>query len=311
MNAAQVFDDAIKRENSIDRHVVRREDIKPLGGNRISVAGKEQSLSDSAYETLRKWLRYPVRIESALSENLTSAIWQELYQAEINSPKPCVPKYLYLGCTSEHVAFFSNADRIRLSFSNIREALEESTVLPSLEQTDVHHCQSNDDSLNIRFTFKSKVVEPRVGDIVSGGIELSHDLNEGTFLRHYLHRLACENGMTSAVCRKRMRIDVRGNPERQFATQDAIDELRQRLSLSFETVSEKLAAVEDLARETIDLDEVINGFVHEHRLGVFCLSWTLSEIDELEYSSPPGDHDVQPQAVFPRAKGFDRSSPLA
>ncbi len=27
---------------------------------------------------------------------------------------------------------------------------------------------------------------------------------------------------------------------------------------------------------------------------LFCLSWTLSEIDELEYSSPPGVHDVQP-----------------
>ena len=35
---------------------------------------------------------------------------------------------------------------------------------------------------------------------------------------------------------------------------------------------------------------------------MFCLSWTLSEIDELEYSSPPGVHDVQSQTVFPEQK---------
>ena len=31
---------------------------------------------------------------------------------------------------------------------------------------------------------------------------------------------------------------------------------------------------------------------------MFCLSWTLSGIDELEYSSPQGGHDVHTQAIF-------------
>jgi len=44
---------------------------------------------------------------------------------------------------------------------------------------------------------------------------------------------------------------------------------------------------------------------------MFRLSWTLSEIDELEYSSSLGVHDVPTQTVFPRAEGFDRSPPLA
>lgn len=44
---------------------------------------------------------------------------------------------------------------------------------------------------------------------------------------------------------------------------------------------------------------------------VFCLSWTLSEFDELEYSSPQGGHDVHAKNIFPRAEGGDRSPPLA
>ncbi len=51
------------------------------------------------------------------------------------------------------------------------------------------------------------------------------------------------------------------------------------------------------------LVSAVEGFVSE-LVGttlqeLFCLSWTLSGNDELEYSSPQGVHDVQSQAIFP------------
>ena len=114
------------------------------------------------------------------------------------------------------------------------------------------HCSPT--ILSISCFSPQRLVEPQVGDIVNGGVDVHHSITGefGTQIRCYLRRLICENGATTHVCSNSSSSSKRVRSRRLFATafvqDDMVSQIRRLLVEAWDQLDEKLNTVPKLLK---------------------------------------------------------------
>lgn len=135
-----------------------------------------------------------------------------------------------------------------------------------LDDAQVHRFNAGEGSFRIDATFPRFVAEPKQGDIVRFGISLKHN-SVGMMpssVSCVAYRLVCSNGMVSPVCLpsgQKMRI----RRSTDDGAEKTLDRIREATRQAFRNVGERIQALNDLAKERVDVREAIEQFIVTHR----------------------------------------------
>lgn len=140
-----------------------------------------------------------------------------------------------------------------------REVLD--TVLetaPARVRTEPRKWEVDDFRLNgclsLRMTYAELVAEPRVGDIVRGGIDIQHSEHPGgrTTISMALYRLICQNGATVTACARTHEVDLGLAPGGQPDSRErALAEIRYQAQEIWEGIEGKLESLRTAAETPV------------------------------------------------------------
>lgn len=105
--------------------------------------------------------------------------------------------------------------------------------------------------------------QPRVGDIVNGGIDVHHSASGefGTQVRVYLRRKICQNGACAHICEDERQVRARRLTNGRFDDRDMINQIGRLLTEAWSQIDAKLQAVKDL----LDKKRVSVDFLRQER----------------------------------------------
>jgi len=125
-----------------------------------------------------------------------------------------------------------------------------SSLLDSLsaEQIEVSRLHLTPAILSFSCYSPEKETEPRVDDIVNGGIDVHHSASGefGTQIRCYLRRLACSNGACTHICEDEKRVRARRLHDGRFDEKDMLEQIRRLLTQAWLQIDAKLEAIKGL-----------------------------------------------------------------
>lgn len=90
--------------------------------------------------------------------------------------------------------------------------------------------------------------QPRVGDVVNGGIDIHHSITGecGTQIRCYLRRLCCKNGACTHICEDEKRVRARRLPNGRFDEDDMIQQIQRLVGQAWIQLDDKLKVIGEL-----------------------------------------------------------------
>ena len=128
-----------------------------------------------------------------------------------------------------------------------------SSVPPHLsaERIEVSRVDCSPTILSFSCFTPQKAIEPRVGDVVNGGIDVHHTITgeSATQIRCYFQRLVCKNGATVHICRDGKRARSRRLSTSTFAQVDMVMQIRGLLVTAWQQIDDKLDAMTKLLEQ--------------------------------------------------------------
>ena len=238
-----------KRKEEISFQRVNADEIRLGADGRLVTPNGQLRVAESGSKALAKlsgippdfFPRCPLRLQAAMFNGL----WPVAAKHQKEQVGLVVRKDdLLVGIVDPRLALLSGAA--------VAEAVLEARP-PEIGQD---HLEISEFRLNGRLSLSlvSRQVqsEPRVGDVVRGGVDIVHsDIGEfATQISSHLLRLACRNGMLLPICQHEQRLRVRRAAEGNEET--TLDKIREIASLAWTELDVKLGALRTLADETVN-----------------------------------------------------------
>lgn len=145
------------------------------------------------------------------------------------------------------------------------------------EQIRISRLYRSNNKLSFSYFSPQIIAEPRVGDIINGGIDVHHSTSGefGTQVRCYLRRLSCENGACTHICKDEKHLRARRLANGRFDQQDMVNQLRRLFTEAWAQLDEKLQAVRGL----LDKEKVSIDFLRQQRTRFSLNNEILHEIE--------------------------------
>jgi len=127
----------------------------------------------------------------------------------------------------------------------------------STEQIRISRLYRSNNKLSFSCFSPQIIAEPRVGDIINGGIDVHHSTSGefGTQVRCYLQRLVCKNGACTHICKDEKHLHARRLANGRFDQQDMVNQLHRLFKETWAQLDEKLQAVHGLlGKEKVSID---------------------------------------------------------
>ena len=186
---------------------------------------------------------------------------------------------------------FDGFRRQDLAYLNPREIVE--TTLDTLPATIQDSCQvakisQSRSQFTICIVSKNHFAEPRVGDIVEAGLQITSFSNgaRATRVEAYLRRLACLNGLTQRECikngggRRTRRLKVVGDVE--AAKFEQRDQLSGLITETMEGLNVRLGAIANIESEPANVADLVEQILRQGRLFSNTLMNRILEAWEVE-----------------------------
>jgi hypothetical protein len=224
--------------------------LSPEG--RLIAGDQTYLLEPAAKKDLARRARIPSDFFEALPPDLQAALFNRLYPTTLMHPT--TPAELNVAIMDGRLAVsISDAALAVVRGVDVLEAVLEATPPDrgERESFEVAHFRLNG-GISLSLVSPTISAEPRVGDIVRGGVDVHHSDTGafGTQVSSYLFRLVCTNGQLLRVCEHDEDLRVRrGGPE----TADAVlRRVRDVTCLAWQDLQLKLAVLRDLTNEVVD-----------------------------------------------------------
>lgn len=269
----------VAREYAGHRSVIERvRNMTLTDGGHLRSGYGAYPLAHSAEEQLAHILGMPTWFYSRLDGDLRSAYFSRHF----------VPRTDVLGVPPElrihidgrqQIIGFDDPRLLRISPPRLMDVVTD--TLPrglSAEQIRVAVFSASADRFHINLISPDMRKEPRVGDVINGGIDVLHHAagGRGTQVHCYLRRLVCSNGAIVHVCNGRTKIRSRRLPNGRFDEQDVLRQMGRVLSQAWGQVEEKLAAtVSLLGQRAISME-----FLRQQRARFSLSNRTLDAIEQ-------------------------------
>ena len=250
---------------------------------RLNTSAGELRLDTSAVPRLAKRVGVPSGFFETCSPALRASVFNEFLQHGLRGER--VPSHMK-AIIHDGDVLLGVADP-DLALLNSAEVLE--TVLDALppdldrEHLEVVNFRSNGE-LRVAVSTPQIVGEPRVGDIVQGGINVRHSPVGGfaTQVSSFLFRLVCQNGLLVPTCQHEHRLRIRRAAEENAAT--TLEKVREVAGIAWTELRSKLDAVQRLAQETVtDPEGLIRAIARQSGLSRRVAAQVISalNVDEL------------------------------
>lgn len=269
----------VAREYAGHRSVVARVNNMTLtDGGHLRSGDDTYSLTHSGEEQLARILDMPARFYARLDGDLRSAYFGRHFVSRINVLG--LPPELRIHIDGRHrIVGFDDPGLLRISPLRLMDVVND--TLPeglSAEQIRVAVFGASADRFHISLVSPDMRREPRVGDVINGGIDVLHHSagDRGTQVHCYLRRLVCANGAIIHVCNGRTKIRARRLPNGRFNEQDMLRQVGRVLSQAWGQVEEKLAATMSLLGERAISME----FLRQQRVRFSLSNRTLEAIEQ-------------------------------
>lgn len=147
----------------------------------------------------------------------------------------------------------------------------------SAEQIRVSRLYHSNSKLSFSCFSPQITAEPRVGDIINGGIDIHHSTSGefGTQVRCYLRRLSCENGACTHICKDEKHLRARRLANGRFDQKDMVNQLHRLFTEAWVQLDEKVQAV----RRLLDKEKVSTDFLRQQRTRFSLNNEMLREIE--------------------------------
>jgi hypothetical protein len=228
-----------------------------LSSEGLLLAGEQAfTLSLEARDDLARRSGIPAPFFNTIPVDLQAALFNRLFPVTL--AHPAAPPELNVAVLDNRVAVaLSDATLAVLPGVEVLNAvLEAASTDSNREVLDVAHFGLNG-GISLSLVSPAIRAEPRVGDIVSGGIDVyHHDTgSRGCQVSSYLYRLVCRNGLLVPVCEHKEDLRIRrGGPE----TRDSVlRRVRHVAGLAWADLQAKLAVLKQLVDEPVDDPAVV------------------------------------------------------
>jgi hypothetical protein len=148
-----------------------------------------------------------------------------------------------------HVIGFDDPKLLKINPLPLMEAVNSSLPKDLLaEQIEVSRFHSTSNLLSFSCYSPQIESQPRVGDIINGGIDVHHSISGefGTQIRCYLRRQICSNGACTHICQDEKSLRARRLLNGKYDDKDMIEQIRCLLIKAWTQLDEKLTAIKGL-----------------------------------------------------------------
>lgn len=219
---------------------------------------------------MSRWLCLPqARAAKSLSKrlgpNLYGEVANRLWQHGIGDRSiPLRIRLLQHG--GQNVIGFDDPALMTLQSGDVADVL--ARVSPSdSSNLVVRYFHHTPEGFTLRASTPRISTEVRVGDVVEGGVSISHSNFGATQVRTFLNRLVCRNGMLVPICngKKALRMRRRSSDD-EFNKSLQLDLLGKLVNQSFSDLEAQLSALAELSEHKVNAVEVVRRLSIQHHL---------------------------------------------
>jgi hypothetical protein len=220
-------------------------------------------LTREASKQLARLLRIPPHFYLTLEPDLRAIFFNRRFQ--IRAAEADLGQDIRITLNNDyHIIGYDNPKLLRINPLALMEAVN--STLPkgvSAEHVRVSRSYLTTNLLSFSCFSPEIVTEPRVGDIINGGIDVHHSATGGfaTQVRCYLRRLVCENGATTHICADEKHLRARRLSNGKFDEKDMLDQIQHLFTQAWAQIDSKLQAVKGL----LEKEKASTDFLRQER----------------------------------------------
>lgn len=241
------------RRERTSSHIVPKASLRLDDSGKLGAGDRTFYLAVEGREKLAREAGIPANFFAKCPPPLQSELFNTFYPKAL--PEHSDPGKILLVVQDEKFAVgLAPADLVFLPTSEVFElALDARPSNIDEDELEVAHLHLDGDS-RVSIVSREKKTNPRPDDLVKAGIDIRHsDVGEfATQIDTFLLRLACSNGMLSRVCTHGSKTPVRvrrAAAHHEDLTRQRIAEVARQ---GWAELDAKMAAVEQLATESVD-----------------------------------------------------------
>lgn len=269
-----------------------RIELSPLNDGKAAGDRIELPLTDSVLGELFRRLDYPVnRAFERLTPETRNHVLHDLIEHDQRQPFATrrLPDTLRLTLVDGRPVGLLPGDLYAASNAEFVGAVRKAADVAGfdLDGAQVKRSSIQPGDISIEATFGELTAEPQPGDVVHFGLSMRHSSAGlgASRVQFFAHRLVCSNGMTAPVCiaengeQRRMRIRRGGHA----TVEKTLERIQASATQAFQTIQQRMAALEKLPRDKIDLKRLVQRVVADNR-------WSRVVRDELFAAIERGEH---------------------
>lgn len=243
-----------KGANELRRQPLQSADLLICGQREMQTkAGRRFVLHELAQEQLRKRLQLPKALTARLSTSAFTTVANELWEREQQARR--LPEQLVIWFAGNRLVGFDDPGLLTLPSSDVIDAVDNALSECKLRNVVVRQALCEPWGFHVRLSFPSVTAQPRAGDVVEGGVAISHSAigEHATQVHSYIHRLICENGLYVPVCEDRHVMRIRRLASRAFDHDQQLSRLREVLERAIAQLGAKLDALRALTNRLVEV----------------------------------------------------------
>jgi hypothetical protein len=228
-------------------------DLNYAGHNRIELGAATYELSSQPWLSLCKYLEIPENLLPKLGAGLGGLVLKCLKKTSLTAPKKIRAAYNAEG----RIVSITPANLVCLSNEDVADVIQKASPPDIISQTLSTKLLLTETEFELSCYTRQLTAEPKVGDILCGGISIRHSQTgqTPTVVLGYVHRLVCSNGMTQRVC-------LGGKPARtkrckaKNSKQTVLAAVREQIRNAWSQLEERLEGIKQLTKHRLEVDQL-------------------------------------------------------
>ena len=247
-NLTQLTQQVRDKYASLRSFILSTQQISLTETGLLNTGKNEFALSREASEQFARFLRIPGDFYLTLESDLRALIFNRRFKAK--AVEGCIgPDIRIMLNQDHHIIGYDDPKLLKISPVALMETINSS--LPkglSAQQVEISRLHPTPTTLSFSCYSPQIESQPRVGDIVNGGIDVHHSTSGefGTQIRCYLRRRICSNGACTHICEDQKNVRVRRLPNGNFDEGDVIQQISRLLTQAWAQLDAKLQAIKGL-----------------------------------------------------------------
>jgi hypothetical protein len=240
--------------------VVPTEQIRMTEHGQLFTGKNEFPTTREASEQFARLLKAPPRFYLTFEPDLQALFFNRRFPTLL--AEGVLGRDLRLTLNKEkQIIGYDDPNLLKISPVRLMEIINSSLPVGlSAEQIDVSRLHNTDTTLSLSCYSPQIGIEPRVGDIINGGVDVHHSTSGefGTQIRVYLRRKICQNGACTHICEDRKHVHARRLSSGKFDENDMINQLERLLIVAWRQIDLKLEATKNLLNKKRVSTEFLN-----------------------------------------------------